>query len=95
MALTIPAFPVRDGNAFLHELRARVDEHFQAKGMTGKGTAAMVRKTAILLGVTFGTWALILWGGFSAPVMWALAVVLGFGLAGVGFAVGHDALHGA
>ncbi len=95
MATTIPAFPVRDGNAFLLELRVRVEEHFAARGMSGKGTAVMVRKTVLLLGVTFGTWALILFAGLSTPVMWALAVVLGFGIAGVGFAVGHDALHGA
>lgn len=95
MAVIIPAFPVRDGNAFLQELRLRVDEHFRSLGLSPKGNGAMVRKTVILLAVTFGSYGLILWGGFGPLAMWALTIVVGFGIAGIGFAVGHDALHGA
>ncbi|MDX2206635.1 MAG: acyl-CoA desaturase [Gemmatimonadales bacterium] len=95
MAVIIPAFPVRDGNAFLQELRLRVDQHFRGSATSPKGNWAMVRKTLTMLTVTFGSFGAILWGGFSTPVMWALTVVVGFGLAGIGFAVGHDALHGA
>jgi len=55
----------------------------------------MVAKTVTLLALTFVPYALILSGRFSALAMLPLAVVMGVGLAGIGFSVSHDALHGA
>ena len=55
----------------------------------------MVAKTVILLALTFGSYGLILSGWFSLWGMLGLAVFMGVGVAGLGFAVAHDALHGA
>lgn len=90
-----PTFPVRDGNAFLLELRAQVDAYFSDRGLSPKANAGMVLKTVILLLVTFGSYGLILSNRFTPAAMLALAVVFGIGLAGIGFCVGHDAVHGA
>lgn len=90
-----PTFPVRDGNAFLLELRSTVDAYFVERGQSSKGTTGMVIKTICLLALVFVPYVLILVGGFSVWVMLGLAVLTGLGMAGVGFAVAHDALHGA
>jgi linoleoyl-CoA desaturase len=55
----------------------------------------MVSKTVILLTLYFGAYAMILSGQFSLGVMWFLSFVMGIGMAGIGFSVSHDALHGA
>jgi linoleoyl-CoA desaturase len=55
----------------------------------------MVIKTIVLLGVTFGLYGLIISNLFSPWVMLLMAVGMGFGIAGIGFSVQHDANHGA
>jgi linoleoyl-CoA desaturase len=55
----------------------------------------MVTKTLLLLAITFGSYAALL---LINPPFWpflGLMVVMGIGFAGIGFAVTHDALHGA
>ena len=44
-----PTFPVREGNAFLQELRVSVDAYFARKGVSQKANAGMVLKTITLL----------------------------------------------
>jgi linoleoyl-CoA desaturase len=63
--------------------------------LSEKANGAMVTKTVTLLALTFVPYALILSGRFSALAMLPLAMVMGVGLAGIGFSVSHDALHGA
>lgn len=55
----------------------------------------MVTKTATLFAVFFGAYAVILSGLVSPLGMLGLCLVMGVGMAGIGFAVAHDALHGA
>ncbi len=55
----------------------------------------MVAKTVALLALTFVPYALILSGSLSGPVALGMTVLTGFGIAGIGFSVAHDALHGA
>ena len=77
-------------------LNKRVNEYFKSEGIERHGNSAMVFKTAFMLslyivpyvlivtGVLRGTWALLPW-----------AMVMGFGIAGIGLSVMHDANHGA
>ncbi len=55
----------------------------------------MVLKTFTLLALTFVPYGVIMSGRLAAWPMLALAIVMGVGLAGIGFSVSHDALHGA
>ena len=55
----------------------------------------MVLKTVIILGGTLATYLAIMFGGFTPIQMLALCVLLGVFIAGIGFSVAHDALHGA
>jgi linoleoyl-CoA desaturase len=88
-------FPTGDGSAFIKEVRVRVTDYFKQTGLSQKANTAMVVKTVIILAVTFGSYALILTGWFSPWQMLGLAILMGAGVAGMGFSVAHDALHGA
>ncbi|MDZ7772186.1 MAG: acyl-CoA desaturase [Balneolaceae bacterium] len=55
----------------------------------------MVVKTVILLTVFYGSYALIISGQLSLNAMWFLCFMMGIGMAGIGFSISHDALHGA
>lgn len=80
---------------FVRELKRRVNAYFAAKGISEKADARMIRKTIAMLALTFGPYALILSGWFGPWEMLGLAVVMGIGMAGCGFSIAHDALHGA
>ena len=88
-------FSSREAAAFVAEIKGEVAAWFARTGRSDKANAAMVTKTVILLGALIGGYLLLLTNTVSG---WgAFAVVLGMGvaMAGVGFSVAHDALHGA
>ncbi|HUG39482.1 MAG TPA: acyl-CoA desaturase [Longimicrobiales bacterium] len=88
-------FPKKDAALFIPEVKDRVAAYFEETGLSTKADRSMVLKTVIMLGTTFGAYGLIMSGRFSPWTMLGLAVVMGVGMAGIGFAVAHDALHGA
>src|SRR5688572_9000150 len=49
----------------------------------------------MLVALYFGSYGLIISGLLPLPLMWLLCFVMGIGMAGIGFSVTHDALHGA
>jgi linoleoyl-CoA desaturase len=80
---------------FIEEVKAGVARYFEDNGLSRHADAGMVLKTVILLGGTFGAYGAILSGRFSLWAMLGLAVLMGVGMAGIGFSIAHDALHGA
>jgi linoleoyl-CoA desaturase len=80
---------------FITELRKSIDLYFQQNKISQHANIAMVLKTIILFTITFGAYGLILSNTFSIWGMLALAIVMGLGIAGIGFSVQHDANHGA
>ncbi|MBM4187034.1 MAG: acyl-CoA desaturase [Gemmatimonadetes bacterium] len=95
MAVQAVTFPAKDGATFAAEVKREVDEYFARTGRSPKANLAMVVKTVTLLAVTFGSYFAILLAPWGAWVKLALAAVMGLGFAGIGFAIVHDALHGA
>lgn len=85
----------KSGAAFRAELLRRVDAYFASTGRSRHATGAMRAKSAFWLS---GLLAQVLLLSFVAMPMW-LTVLLtlgaGFFVAGIGFNVGHDALHGS
>ncbi len=88
-------FTGQDATLFIKEVKERVDDHFTSAGRSTKADARMVIKTIVLLTMTFGSYGLIMSNQFTPWQMLALAVTMGLGMAGIGFSVAHDALHGA
>ncbi|KAB2880451.1 acyl-CoA desaturase [bacterium] len=88
-------FVNRDANSFVEELKQRVSEYFQKRGISSNANVAMVVKSIILLTLMYGSYALILTNYFSVWTMLFLAILMGVCFAGIGFSVAHDALHGA
>jgi linoleoyl-CoA desaturase len=80
---------------FAREVKAAVNEYFEQNGLSRHANAAMVVKTVVLLALYFGSYGLIVSGLLPLPWMWLACFVMGIGMAGIGFAVTHDALHGA
>jgi linoleoyl-CoA desaturase len=88
-----PKFPGDTG--FYKELRRRVDQYFETTGLRRRDSPPMYFKTAVIL-LWFGaSYAALV---FAATTWWQavpLAASLALAIAGIGFAVQHDANHGA
>ncbi|MFK7951620.1 MAG: fatty acid desaturase [Ekhidna sp.] len=80
---------------FNEAVKAEVKAFFKKENISKHANAQMVVKTIIILAIYFGCYALIISGGFSLSTMWMLAIGMGIGMAGIGFSVTHDALHGS
>ncbi len=95
MTVTAIAFPKRGAEEFVRELKASVARHFEASGRSCKADWTMWAKTGLLLTMVFGSYAAILSNHFSHLEMLGFCLIMGVGMAGVGFGISHDALHGA
>lgn len=80
---------------FSKEVKKEVDQYFSENDLSKHANKAMVTKTVILLGTYLIAYALIMTGWFGLPTMLGLCFIMGVGMAGIGFSVAHDALHGA
>ena len=80
---------------FIKDLKSQVQAYFDSKNISSKANSEMVIKTIALLTMTFGSYALIMSNQVPLFGMWGLAALMGIGVAGIGFSISHDALHGA
>jgi linoleoyl-CoA desaturase len=79
----------------MREMKARVAEYFASRELSNKANAAMIVKSIALVTSVVVPYALILSNRCSPLAMLGLAILMGVGLAGIGFGISHDALHGA
>ncbi|MEM8909842.1 MAG: acyl-CoA desaturase, partial [Bacteroidota bacterium] len=84
-----------DTSQFFNTLRKKVNTYFAENQLSKNGDARMVAKTLVMLLLYFGPYFLLLSGWVPAVIAWLLCMVMGLGLAGIGFSIGHDANHGA
>jgi linoleoyl-CoA desaturase len=94
MAVTRIRFAKRDATRFVEESKARVAAYFEETGKSQKANAGMVIKTIVILSVAIGSYAAILSNRFTPWQMLGLAALMGVAMAGIGFSIAHDALHG-
>lgn len=80
---------------FYPELKKRVHTYFSEKNISENANYKMIVKTVALLLIYFGSYTLIIAGNLSLYIDWLLCIVLGAGMAGIGFSIAHDAIHGA
>jgi linoleoyl-CoA desaturase len=86
----------RTRSEFAATLHRRVNEYFKQNNLKRHGNREMVLKTIFMFTLYFGPYALILSGIVASSwLLLSLVVVMGFGLAGIGLSVMHDANHGA
>lgn len=85
----------QNNQEFYQTLRKRVDNYFVEKNISKHANTAMAIKTAFFLTVEIGLWFLVIFGGFSIGINYALWALLGFAFAFTSLNVGHDAIHGA
>ncbi|HEY9699142.1 MAG TPA: acyl-CoA desaturase [Trichocoleus sp.] len=79
---------------FRKELNQRVNAYFRSANLTTRDNPAMYLKTAVIFSWVISAWAFTL---FGPPILWMKVIgciLLGGGIAAVGFSVGHDANHG-
>ncbi len=95
MATRCVTFPASAGERFVDEVKARVAAYFEERRLSTKANGAMVTKSVVLLGTLVGSYLVIMLAGLSPLAMWGLTVLMGVAMAGIGFSVSHDALHGA
>lgn len=81
--------------SFVQDLKCQVNAYFEDRAISTKANARMVYKTIAMLVLTFGPYVLIMSNLLSVWEMWGLAFIMGLGVAGIGFSIAHDALHGA
>ena len=84
--------PDRD---FVRALKREVNAYFEENQISRRANGAMKRKTVVMLSLLFVPYLLIMSNQCSLLSMWGLAILMGMGVAGVGFSVTHDALHGS
>lgn len=81
---------------FAATLNKRVNDYFKSHNISRQGNAEMYIKTACMFAMYFTPYVLILTGVISQSwAIFAAVIVMGFGLAGIGLSVMHDANHGA
>jgi linoleoyl-CoA desaturase len=82
-------------DAFLREIRKRVDAYFQQTGKSPRDCPRMYFKTATIMAWFIGAYLLLLLVVTSPWLVIPLAIVLGLALAAIGFNIQHDGGHKA
>lgn len=88
-------FSNREAAAFVADLRSTVARWFEDRRRSDKANLAMVAKTVLLVGALVGAYLLALSNALPGWALPGLVVLMGVTMAGIGFSVSHDALHGA
>jgi linoleoyl-CoA desaturase len=89
------SFTGRAPGDFVREMKERVERYFTSRHLSPHADWRMILTTVAMLALVFVPYGLILSNQLTPWAMLGLAVVMGVGFAGMGFAVCHDALHGA
>jgi linoleoyl-CoA desaturase len=81
---------------FFKTLSQRVNQYFQTNRIERTANSEMVIKTAFMFSLYFVPYFIIMSGATANVwVLWGLCIVMGFGIAGIGLSVMHDANHGS
>jgi len=82
---------------FFNTLRARVDNYFKTNNISKNANGQMVIKTVAMLSIYLVPYFLMVFNvlTFSTWAIFGLYIIMGIGMAGVGFSIMHDANHGS
>jgi linoleoyl-CoA desaturase len=88
-------FAKNHNEEFYKVLRQRVNEYFKANNITRYANSKMVVKTIFMMALYFVPLVLLLTVAENIWFIMSLWALMGFGMAGLGLSVMHDANHGA
>jgi len=81
---------------FFVTLNKRVNDYFKSNDLCRHANLEMKIKTVFMFSLYFVPYLLIVTGIITNPwILWSFCAVMGFGVAGIGLSVMHDANHGA
>lgn len=80
---------------FVSALRKNINEYFKTNNLSIKANGAMIAKTFVMIAMYLVPFILIITVPMNGLLALGLAVLMGFGVAGVGMSVMHDANHGS
>lgn len=89
------SFQHSSGDPFYSEVKCRVNKYFDEYQLSPHANISMVVKTIVLFLITYGAYGLLLADFLPLWADWLLCFLMGIGVAGLGFAVAHDSIHGA
>ncbi len=92
--------PIRFNNPaqtdFVRTLRKRVDAYFKENNLPKTGNLSLKIKAVFMLSLYAVPYFLLISGTITSNLlMWSMCVLMGLGMAGIGFSVMHDANHGS
>ncbi|MGE0569214.1 MAG: fatty acid desaturase, partial [Bacteroidia bacterium] len=91
---------IRFGNTnkqFFPALRSRVDSYFKTNNISRNANYKMVIKTIVMLSIYLVPYSLMVFNvfPFTGWQVIGLFLIMGVGMAGIGFSIMHDANHGS
>lgn len=97
MPLKTVRFTQRDKSEdFLPTVRKRVNEYFESNNISRYANASMVFKTIFMISLYLVPYFLLITGVITNYwVVYAMWILMGLGMSGIGLSVMHDANHGA
>ncbi len=90
-------FAPKGGDNFYDVMKREVDEYFRSKGIEQHANTTMVLKTVMMLSLYFIPYIFIVTGVASVSpwLFYALWLIMGVGIVGIGTGIMHDGNHGA
>lgn len=85
----------QSGDLFWKTLRSRVSDYFKTNGISRYANARMYGKIAIMLSLFIAPYILLMTVNMPGIMAWALCILMGLGMAGIGFNISHQAAHNA
>ncbi|MFP5471570.1 MAG: fatty acid desaturase family protein [Bacteroidia bacterium] len=95
MNIKTARFNPNNGAEFYKILKSRVDEYFASKKISRNANAKMVIKTISMILIYILPYLALMIGDFSGWLFFAMWLIMGIGMAGIGLSVMHDANHEA
>lgn len=94
--MNAPSFSTNKNTAFSKSLKSRVNNYFKTNNLSKNANSSMVAKTVLMLCLFFGPLIAINTGLISSVwLLFALYIISGLGMSGIGMGIMHDAIHGS
>ncbi len=96
MSAPVIKFKSKEQTEFFILLRKRVNKYFKTHGIEPYANWSMILKTAFMIGLYFIPFIILLSGNIQSNA-WSIVLwtIMGFGMAGIGLSIMHDANHGS